>query len=41
MQLRRHVPPVQEWKLPALVDLSGARRWGLALAGAVLAFVGA
>src|SRR5256885_9444849 len=30
-------PPVQEWKLPALVDLSGARRWGLALAGAVLA----
>jgi len=37
MQLRRHVPPLQEWKLPALVELSGARRWGLALAGAIVA----
>ena len=37
MQLRRHVPPLQAWKLPALGDLSGARRWGLALVGAIVA----
>lgn len=36
MQLRRHVPPLQEWRLPALVELSGARRWGLWLAGAIV-----
>ena len=36
MQLRRHVPPLQEWKLPAFGDLSGARRWGLALVGAIV-----
>jgi beta-lactam-binding protein with PASTA domain len=36
MQFRRHIPPVQEWKLPALVELSSARRWGLALGGAIL-----
>src|SRR2546423_2090427 len=37
MHSRRHTPPVQEWKLPALVELSGARRWGFALVGAVVA----
>jgi serine/threonine-protein kinase len=37
MQFRRHVAPLQEWKLPALIELSGARRWGLALAGAIVA----
>src|SRR5437868_3259214 len=37
MQFRRHIPPVQDWKLPALVELSGARRWAFALVGAVVA----
>jgi eukaryotic-like serine/threonine-protein kinase len=36
MRLRRHIPPIQEWKLPAL-DTLGARRWGLALLGSLLA----
>jgi beta-lactam-binding protein with PASTA domain len=36
MRFRRHIPPLQEWKLPALDALS-ARRWGLALLGAVVA----
>src|SRR5207245_11772582 len=35
MRFRRHIPPVGEWKLPAL-DKLGARRWGLALLGALL-----
>src|SRR5204862_435004 len=35
MRLRRHIPPVREWKLPTL-DALGARRWGLALLGALL-----
>jgi beta-lactam-binding protein with PASTA domain len=35
MRFRRHLPPVQEWKLPAF-DAPGARRWGLALLGTVL-----
>jgi beta-lactam-binding protein with PASTA domain len=36
MRFRRHVPPLTEWKVPALLDAPGARRWGLALLGAVL-----
>src|SRR2546429_5584836 len=35
MRFRRHIPPVREWGLPAL-DTLGARRWGLALLGALL-----
>src|SRR6266545_5306945 len=35
MRFRRHIPPVREWRLPAL-DTLGARRWGLALLGALL-----
>src|SRR2546430_16748156 len=35
MRPRRHTPPVREWKLPTL-DALGARRWGLALLGALL-----
>jgi len=35
MRFRRHIPPVREWKLPTL-DALGARRWGLALLGALL-----
>src|SRR5207244_3131595 len=35
MRFRRHIPPVREWKLPAF-DRLGARRWGLALLGALL-----
>ncbi len=35
MRFRRHIPPVREWRLPAL-DKLGARRWGLALLGALL-----
>src|SRR5438876_11105910 len=35
MRFRRHIPPVGEWKLPAF-DRLGARRWGLALLGALL-----
>ena len=37
MQFRRHIPPLREWKLPVLVELSGARRWAFALVGAVVA----
>ena len=35
MQLRRHVPPLREWKLPVL-EGSRVRRWAAALVGAVL-----
>jgi len=35
MRLRRHLPPVEQWKLPEF-HAPGARRWGLALLGAVL-----
>src|SRR2546426_920802 len=35
MRFRRHIPPVREWRLPTL-DALGARRWGLALLGALL-----
>src|SRR3989454_5095369 len=35
MRFRRHFPPVREWRLPTL-DALGARRWGLALLGALL-----
>jgi serine/threonine-protein kinase len=35
MRFRRHFPPLGEWKLP-LVDMHGARRWGLALLGSLL-----
>jgi beta-lactam-binding protein with PASTA domain len=35
MRLRRHIPPLGEWKLP-LFDAHGARRWGLALLGSLL-----
>src|SRR5438876_7103137 len=35
MQLRRHVPPLREWKLPML-EGSRVRRWAAALVGAVL-----
>ena len=35
MRFRRHIPPVREWQLPAF-DRLGARRWGLALLGALL-----
>ena len=35
MRFRRHIPRVREWKLPTL-DALGARRWGLALLGALL-----
>jgi len=35
MRLRRHIPQVREWNLPTL-DRLGARRWGLALLGALL-----
>ena len=35
MRFRRHLPPLQEWTLPGL-DQRGAKRWGLALLGAVL-----
>src|SRR3989442_12102801 len=35
MRFRRDIPPVGEWKLPAF-DRLGARRWGLALLGALL-----
>jgi len=35
MRFRRHLPPVREWTLPGL-DPRGAKRWGLALLGAVL-----
>src|SRR4029077_4873471 len=40
MRFRRHIPPVHEWKLPwKLPELSamGARRWALALGGAMVA----
>lgn len=35
MRLRRHVPPLREWKLPVL-EGSRVRRWAAALVGAVL-----
>ncbi len=35
MRLRRHIPPLREWKLP-LLDAQGARRWALALFGCVV-----
>src|SRR5438046_9123904 len=35
MQLRRHVRPLREWKLPVL-EGSRVRRWAAALVGAVL-----
>ncbi len=37
MRIRRHLPPLAEWKLPALAAPGDARRWSLALVGAVLA----
>jgi beta-lactam-binding protein with PASTA domain len=36
MRFRRHLPPLHEWKLPGF-DAPGARRWGLAVVGALLA----
>ena len=36
MRLRRHLPPLHEWKLPGF-DAPGARRWGLGFVGALLA----
>jgi eukaryotic-like serine/threonine-protein kinase len=36
MRFRRHLPPLEEWSLPGL-DAPGVKRWGLALAGALLA----
>lgn len=36
MRVRRHLPPLHEWKLPALGG-TGVRRWGLWLAGSALA----
>lgn len=36
MRLRRHIPPLHEWHLPA-VDVRGAKRWGIGLGGALLA----
>jgi serine/threonine-protein kinase len=36
MRLRRHLPPLHEWKLPGF-DAPGARRWGLAFVGALVA----
>lgn len=35
MRFRRHLPPLREWTLPGF-DPGGAKRWGLALLGAVL-----
>src|SRR5213592_2760981 len=35
MQLRRHVPPLREWKIPML-EGSRVRRWAAALLGALL-----
>ena len=35
MRFRRHIPPLNEWKLP-LLDAHGARRWGLALLGSLV-----
>src|SRR6266849_2380731 len=43
MRFRRHLPPLHEWKLPLPAwklpgfDAPGARRWGLAFVGALLA----
>lgn len=37
MRLRRHLPPLREWTLPvASVDPRSAKRWGIALVGAVV-----
>ncbi|HYT05893.1 MAG TPA: PASTA domain-containing protein [Gemmatimonadales bacterium] len=36
MRIRRHLPPLAEWQVPGLTG-PGARRWGIALGGAVLA----
>lgn len=36
MRIRRHLPPLAEWKLPGLTA-PRAQRWGLALVSAVLA----
>jgi eukaryotic-like serine/threonine-protein kinase len=36
MRIRRHLPPLDAWRLPGL-DTRGAKRWGTAVAGAVLA----
>jgi eukaryotic-like serine/threonine-protein kinase len=36
MRIRRHLPPLGEWKLPALA-VPRVRRWGLGLAAAALA----
>lgn len=37
MRFRRHLPPLHEWKLPAFATAPGARRWGLAFVGALVA----
>jgi serine/threonine-protein kinase len=39
MQLRRHMPPMKDWKLPSwpALDRNRAARWGLVSLGAVLA----
>ncbi len=36
MRVRRHLPPLKEWKLPG-IDRPRLLRWGLSLAGAVVA----
>lgn len=36
MRFRRHLPPLHEWSLPGF-DRQGAKRWGLAIGGALLA----
>jgi eukaryotic-like serine/threonine-protein kinase len=36
MRVRRHLPPLAEWKLPPGLITPRTKRWGLALLGAVL-----
>jgi serine/threonine-protein kinase len=36
MRIRRHLPPLAEWKLPPGLLAPRTRRWGLALLGAIL-----
>ena len=38
MRVRRHLPPLHQWRLPAVrLGRAGVRRWALGLAGAALA----
>lgn len=36
MRVRRHLPPLAEWRLPAIQLPRDARRWALALVGAIV-----